>query len=306
MDVKNEYIDLNELINVIKKRWVEVILWTILGSLISLAVSIFIISPKYSSSIDILVNQKNDNTAVQYNVQQADLQVINTYKDILTKPVVLTPVLQEIKKNDNYQGNLSTLSKSIKISNQANSQVITVNVTDDNAYVAADIANAVGKVFSKKIKKMMQVNNVTIVSNAKVNTTPVSPNKGKNVFLGAILGAFVGFMIIYFKELTDKTVKDNSFLTDNLGLTNIGSVYHLDISDNDYGVVKVVARNKISDNNIREMRLNMTDADAKNFDAFVAKHWGEESVYKMEEEKKEKSKIAAGAAKRGRKSTKTI
>lgn len=126
MDVKNEYIDLNELMNVIKKRWVEVILWTILGSLISLAVSIFIISPKYSSSIDILVNQKNDNTAVQYNVQQADLQVINTYKDILTKPVVLTPVLQEIKKNDNYQGNLSTLSKSIKISNQANSQVITV------------------------------------------------------------------------------------------------------------------------------------------------------------------------------------
>ena len=95
-------------------------------------------------------------------------------------------------------------------------------MTDDNAYVAADIANAVGKVFSKKIKKMMQVNNVTIVSNAKVNTTPVSPNKGKNVFLGAILGAFVGFMIIYFKELTDKTVKDSSFLTDNLGLTNIG------------------------------------------------------------------------------------
>lgn len=128
-------------------------------------------------------------------------------------------------------------------------------MTDDNAYAAADIANAVGKVFSKKIKKMMQVNNVTIVSNAKVNTTPVSPNKGKNVFLGAILGAFVGFMIIYFKELTDKTVKDNSFLTDNLGLTNIGSVYHLDISDNDYGVVKVVARNKISDNNDEELDI---------------------------------------------------
>lgn len=189
-------------------------------------------------------------------MQQADLQVINTYKDILTKPVVLTPVLQEIKKNDNYQGNLSTLSKSIKISNQANSQVITVNVTDDNAYVAADIANAVGKVFSKKIKKMMQVNNVTIVSNAKVNTTPVSPNKGENVFLGAILGAFVGFMIIYFKEFTDKTIKDSSFLTDELGLINIGSVYHLDINEDDYGAVKVIDRNKISKNNSAEEKIS--------------------------------------------------
>ena len=62
-------------------------------------------------------------------------------------------------------------------------------------------------------------------------------------------------MIIYFKELTDKTVKDSNFLTDNLGLTNIGSVYHLDISDNDYGVVKVVARNKISDNNDEELDM---------------------------------------------------
>ena len=45
----------------------------------------------------------------------------------------------------------------------------------------------------------------------------------------------------------------------------------------------------------------MTDSDAEDFDRFVAKHWGEESVYKMAEERKEKAKIAAGAAKRGRK-----
>ena len=37
-------------------------------------------------------------------------------------------------------------------------------------------------------------------------------------------------------------------MTDELGLTNIGSVYHLDINDSDYGVVKVIARNKISNN----------------------------------------------------------
>ena len=62
-----------------------------------------------------------------------------------------------------------------------------------------------------------------------------------------------------------------------------------------------IITNKISDKNIREMRLNMTDADAEDFDRFVARHWGEESVYKMAEERKEKSKIAAGTAKKGRK-----
>ena len=62
------------------------------------------------------------------------------------------------------------------------------------------------------------------------------------------MGVFCGIIFILIKELTDKTVKDSSFLTDELGLTNIGSVYHLDINDNDYGVVKVIARNKISNN----------------------------------------------------------
>ena len=62
-----------------------------------------------------------------------------------------------------------------------------------------------------------------------------------------------------------------------------------------------IITNKISDKNIREMRLNMTDTDAEDFDKFVAKHWGKESVYKMADERKEKSKIAAGMARRGKK-----
>ena len=61
-----------------------------------------------------------------------------------------------------------------------------------------------------------------------------------------------------------------------------------------------IITNKISDKNIREMRLNMTETDAEEFDKFVEKHWGKESVYRMSDERKQKSKIAAGA-RRGRK-----
>ena len=67
-----------------------------------------------------------------------------------------------------------------------------------------------------------------------------------------------------------------------------------------------IITNKISDKNIREMRLNMTDSDAEDFDDFVARHWGKESVYRMEEERKEKSKIAAGMAKKRGRKAKTV
>ena len=72
-----------------------------------------------------------------------------------------------------------------------------------------------------------------------------------------------------------------------------------------------IITNKISDKNIKEMRLNMTDTDAEQFDDFVARHWGQESVYRVEEERKEKSGLASKisnakntvstATKRGRK-----
>lgn len=240
-------IDLSSLMSTLKKNIVSIIVWAILGLVVSLGSVFLFIEPKYSSNVDILVNQKADNAQVQYAAQQADLQAINTYKDVLTKPIILASVLKEVKRIDNYQGNLSTLEKSIKVSNQTNSQVVTVTVTDKNAYVAADIANTIGKIFTKKVKKMMQVDNVTIVSKAKVNNKPVSPNKKLYALMGLLVGLIIGTSIAFIKELTDKTVKDSSFLTDELGLTNIGSVYHLDINDNDYGIVKVIARNKISD-----------------------------------------------------------
>lgn len=249
-------IDLRQLMIVLKSNVVTIITWMILGLVVALGNVFFLIEPKYSSSIDILVNQKANNAQVQYATQQADLQAINTYKDVLTKPIILTPVLKEIKNTDNYQGNLNSLTKSIKVSNQTNSQVVTVTVTDKNAYVAADIANTVGKVFAKKVKKMMQVDNVTIVSDAKVNSKPVSPNKKLFALAGVVLGLFIGVAIAFIKEFTDKTIKDSSFLTDELGLTNIGSVYHLDINEDDYGAVKVIDRNKISKNNSAEEKIS--------------------------------------------------
>lgn len=245
-------IDLSRLMVILKNNIVSIITWMILGLIVALGSVFFLIEPKYSSSIDILVNQKANNAQVQYATQQADLQAINTYKNVLTKPIILTPVLKEIKNTDNYQGNLNSLTKSIKVSNQTNSQVVTVTVTDKNAYVAADIANIVGKVFAKKVKKMMQVDNVMIVSDAKVNSKPVSPNKKIFALAGAVLGLFIGVAIAFIKEFTDKTVKDSNFLTDELGLTNIGSVYHLDINDSDYGVVKVIAKDKISNGSDEE------------------------------------------------------
>src|SRR5699024_8624199 len=124
----------------------------------------------------------------------------------------LTPVLQILKKSDNYQNGIGKLQSSISIQNQTNSQVISVTVKDDNPYTAADIANTVGEVFKSKIKKMMKINNVTIVSRAVPQTTPVSPNKKLNILVGLFMGLIIGIFISFCREFFDTTVNNVEFL----------------------------------------------------------------------------------------------
>ena len=236
-------IDLGRLLLTLKKNLFSIIAWAVVGLIISLVVLFIFIEPKYSATTDILVNQKNDNVQTQYAAQQADLGAVTTYEDILKRSVILSPVLKEVRTRDNYKGSLGDLQKSVSVSNETNSKIISVTVTDKDAYTAADVANTVAKTFKEKIVKMMKIDNVTIVSTAKPNATPVFPKKTLGTLVGIVLGALIGVAIAIVRELTDKTVKDMDFLTDEVGLTSLGTVFHIE-DDDSFAVVEVLNKNR--------------------------------------------------------------
>lgn len=236
-------IDLGRLLLTLKKNLFSIIAWAVVGLIISLVVLFIFIEPKYSATTDILVNQKNDNVQTQYAAQQADLGAVTTYEDILKRSVILSPVLKEVKARDNYKGSLGDLQKSVSVSNETNSKIISVTVTDKDAYTAADVANTVAKTFKEKIVKMMKIDNVTIVSNAKPNPSPVFPKKTLGALVGIVLGALIGVVIAIVRELTDKTVKDMDFLTDEVGLTSLGTVFHIE-DENAFAAVEILNENR--------------------------------------------------------------
>lgn len=236
-------IDLGRLLLTLKKNLFSIIAWAVVGLIISLVVLFIFIEPKYSATTDILVNQKNDNIQTQYAAQQADLGAVTTYEDILKRSVILSPVLKEVRARDNYKGSLGDLQKSVSVSNETNSKIISVTVTDKDAYTAADVANTVAKTFKEKIVKMMKIDNVTIVSTAKPNATPVFPKKTLGALVGIVLGALIGIAIAIVRELTDKTVKDMDFLTDEVGLTSLGTVFHIE-DDDAFAAVEVLNENR--------------------------------------------------------------
>lgn len=226
-----QVISIEDLFNMLKKHIKMIVVATIIGLAIAGVATKFFMTPKYEASVDILVNRKtNDNNINQLSDQQADVNMINTYKDIITKSVTLKPVRSQLKEELGYSISEKNLSEKISVTNQQNSQVFSVNVKDSDAARAATTANMIAKTFKQQVKKILDVNNVTIIAKASKPKDPVSPRLKINLVIGVILGLLIGVGFALIREITDHNVRDMEFLTDGLDLTRLGIIGHVDYS----------------------------------------------------------------------------
>ncbi|MCM3511389.1 YveK family protein [Carnobacterium inhibens] len=216
-----EEINLSELFATLKKHLSLIISLGLLGLIVAAGFTFFIATPQYDATTQILVNRTTESTeGLQLNDINSNVQMINTYKDIIKGPVILNEV------RENLGTNLTTteLSDKIEITTQENSQVFSLTVTDESPYEAAEIANSVADTFQNEIGKIMNVDNVTIISEAAPNTNQISPNNVLNLMIGLLVSLMLGIGISFLLEFVDKSVRDERFITDTLGWSVLGSV----------------------------------------------------------------------------------
>lgn len=200
-----------------------VLVWT---SIIA-GLTFFIVSPQYSSSAQILVNRVQDEQTLQSSDIETNVQLINTYKDILVSPVILDEVLEELDSDLTS----AELASKITVSNQFNSQLFTLEVRDTSPQQAAVLANTVAETFQNNVGDIMNVENVTIISSASASLIPVSPNKPLSIIIGVILGlgTGVGTAIVLF--FMDHTVKSDKFVAEKMRWKVLGQIEEVSLKE---------------------------------------------------------------------------
>lgn len=109
--------------------------------------------------------------------------------------------------------------------------MFSITAKSTNPNVAAKIANETATTFKNKVIKIMSINNVSIVSKAMADEHPVSPRTKLNILIGIIVGLILGIGLAFLRELSDRTVTSEEFLTDELGLKGLGIIGEIDEAD---------------------------------------------------------------------------
>lgn len=227
--------DLRDYFRIVQKRIWLIALIVIIICLLAGIYSLFIKKPVFEASTKIVVNQTPSQSVVnQIDLNQinTNIQLINTYKEIIKTPAILDEVVANYPK---FQLNTEQLSRMINVSSVNNTQVMTVVVRDTSYVRAAEIANAVSAVFQKEIPEIFNVENVSILNTAKtdppVRPSPVEPNIVLNMAIAFVVSLMIGLGLSLLLEYLDDTIKTEEDVKDFLELPTLAMITRIGQED---------------------------------------------------------------------------
>lgn len=216
-----EEIDIKEIIYYIFKKKVWVILCCILGLIAGVVYTKFFVTPMYSSYSTVVLSKPTDTSTISTTsegITQNDItlnsKLVATYSEIMKSRAVASEVKEKLELDISEEALMSNISVTAK----DDTEMLKIQVSNEDPVVAANVANSLSEVFSSKVKEIYNIENVTVIDTAIPSSSPYNVSYAKNAaifgMVGLVLSCGVLFVIFYF----DTTIKSKSEVEDLLGL----------------------------------------------------------------------------------------
>ena len=215
-------LDIMLLLRRIWEKKVLIVLVTLLFTVASLAISIFVITPQYSSTTKVyVVNQtKDEKKAITTQDVQLGSLLVKDYKEI----ILSNKVMEDAAEKSGTGLTAKELAKKVSVDAPKDTRIISITVQDKDPQVASDLANTVKEISADQIKEVTKIDDVTTLEEAKAATSPSSPNIPRNGILATVLGFILAVAGVALFELLDDRVKRAEDIEETMGLVLLGVV----------------------------------------------------------------------------------
>ena len=201
-----EEIDLKELLGLFWSKKTQIILIILIFMLLGVIYTIGFVTPKYSSSTTLVLASNNNQTtanAITATDITVNSKLVSTYSEIVKSKNIIRQVISNLgMKLDE-----DSLRKNVTVSSVKDTELIEITVTNENPSYSAKIANEIAKVFIAKVKEIYNIENIQIVDEAEVETTPSNINHPKDVMIFTFIGVVVACGYVLIANMLDTTIK---------------------------------------------------------------------------------------------------
>ncbi len=230
-----EEIDLSQIFEIIREKLILFILICMVTCTVALCATKFLMKEEFTATAKLIVVQKSNSSSAQQNYTYSDMQLsqklASTYSQIIMSEAISDPVISNLNLFDKYEIDSEKYEKIVKVSSANNTEVMNVEVTTNDPALSAEIANEVVSVFEDKIYDIMQIENVTTLTDAKVPTKKSGPSTVKNTAIGGILGLLICAAITVIQLFTDTKVKTEEEVKKIFDYPIIGSIPDFEIKE---------------------------------------------------------------------------
>ena len=206
------------LLTLLKKSWL-ILVSGVICAVLAITYTVFFVTPKYSSSVMLYVNNKSVSVGdIDFSISASDLSasqsLIDTYIVILKNRTTMEEVAAEAGIDYHY-GKLMGMISTSKVEG---TEVFRVTVTSEDPHEAAHIANCIAKVLPDRIADIIDGSSMKIVDSAIVNPTKVSPNVTTDALKAFVIGCFIMAAFVSLFAIIDDTIRSEDFISQNYDL----------------------------------------------------------------------------------------
>ena len=219
--MEEQVIRLDELFEALKKRWLMILSITLIATILSAALSFFVIKPEYEASTKVFIG-KDESDSQGYN-----------QNDVLMYQKLMKTYSEAIKTKDLVSRSLSGTSLDLKpsevLSNLtvvtvSDTQILQIKYKSKNPQEAKTVIEEVSDEFIKTSKELVPNGNIQVIEAVELPQNPVSPNKKMNIAIAFLLGLMVGVGLAFLLEFLDNTFKNKDQLEREFEIPVIGSI----------------------------------------------------------------------------------
>lgn len=224
--MNEDVIKVRDLLKTLKKRWKLICIITLSTTIISAALSFFVIPPKYETSTKVFIGKEGsvikDSSDQNYNGNDVEMyqKLLKTYAEIIKT----NDLIERAVDMENLNVKSDDVLKNLTVTPTVDTQVLEIKYVNKDKAMAKNILDSIINQFIVESKQLIPNGNIKIIESVKIPGNPVSPNKKVNILIAFILGLMVSMGLSFFLEFMDNTFNSKEEMEEELGVPVLGII----------------------------------------------------------------------------------